>query len=235
MAGRFVIVSMGRTGSTLLTGLLNSHREIECQGEIISPHGKFSQFKDIRRKEFLRRYAYDTHKPIKGFKMPFDWAIQEAGVFEDLKELGYCAIKLVRANPLDHFVSAKLADLNIDYSSQSSYANQAITVSPWEFMQFLGYASAANMCLDAMIAGMPKIDVGYENLLMTKLQSKILNFLGAEPHELKAQTVRSRTKPIEEVIKNYHALSVFFRDSPYAPLWPNLDPLRPNLENNATA
>lgn len=223
MAANFVIVSMGRTGSTLLVGLATSHPEVECLGEIISPHGKFSAFAPMSRKEFLERHAYETAKPIKGFKMPFDWAIKQAGVFEDLRQLGYRVIRLRRANLVAHLVSSKLAGVNMDYASQGEYAKQAITVSPWEFVQFVGYVSVANKCLDEMVEGFDIFDVEYAQLLNPVIHKRIVAFLGAKPFELTVNTVRSRTKPLQEVITNYSELSRFFRSSPYANMWPPIE------------
>ena len=220
LATNFVIVSMGRTGSTLLVGLVNSHPDVECQGEIISPHGKFSAFASMSRTDFLAHHAYETDKPIKGFKMPFDWVIKQAGVFEDLRRLGYRVIRLRRADRVAHLVSSKLAGLNMNYESTGAYAKQSITVSPWEFVQFTGYVSAAEKCLDEMIDGFDILDVSYEHLLKPDTHKQIVAFLGAKPFGLTARTMRSRTRPIHEVVTNYAELSRFFQASPFRRMWP---------------
>jgi len=211
---------MGRTGSTFLVGLLNSHPEIECQGEIISPHGRFSKADGLNRRQFLKQQAYETGKPIKGFKMPFDWVMGQAGVFEDLRHLGYRAIRLNRKNRLEWFISSKLAGANSDYSSQQEYKNQSIEVSPWEFLHFLGYVDCANKMLDNMINGFDTLPATYEVLSEPRTHEQLTAFLGVQPYPLTPQTVRSRTKPLNEVISNYEELAAFFRSTPYAHMWP---------------
>lgn len=217
----FVILCMGRTGSTLLVDLLRSHSEIECQGEIFGPAEGYVQHPGLTRGEYLDGPAYRTDRPIKGFKMPFDWVLMHPGIFDDLKSRNYHAIMLGRMNALDHFISARLADLNTDWGSFQSYAMEELRVNPFEFMSFVGYRNCAVNALEKMWGERPCHSVMYEGIFSEDAQREILDFLSARQTGLTTTTTRARTKKdASEVVTNYDELVEFFKLSPYAGWFP---------------
>jgi hypothetical protein len=216
---QFAIVCMGRTGSTLLQNLLNSHPEIECKGELFSPannHPVFADFPKLSRRKFLERHAYDAEKPIRGFKMPFEWILHHPGIFEDLAAMGYKIVRLSRGHPLEHFVSSKLADINNDWSSREPYQKQHLTVSPVEFMAFCGIRSDRENTLDVLCRPLPKQHfIVYEHFFNLPMQHSLLSFLDAPHLPLSSPTVKGRTIPLHQAITNYDELVAFFADTPY--------------------
>ena len=209
---------MGRTGSTLLAGLLDSHPEIECRGELLGLQYGYVEHPGISRKAFLEHHAYTTSLPIRGFKMPLDWVFNHPGIFDDFAELGYRIIRLDRRNALEHLVSIKLAQTNTDWSSARHYTVQKTRVTPLELFTFIGARNAYNVVLDRFSAPLANAHFHYEDLLRPQTQEHLLNFLGARGHPLKAQTTRQRSGTLAESIENYPDLSRELSKTPYAPL-----------------
>lgn len=222
---RFAIVSMGRTGSTMLVGLLDSHPGIECKGELFGPHGAFHQHTGTSRREYLERYAYDTDQAIKGFKMPFDWILDYPGIFDDFSALGYKIVRLNRRRPLDHFLSINLAQANMNFESQEKYKVQKITIDPWQVVTFLGSRNTQMTVLDRFCANANAETefVDYEDLTSEACHRRLLGFLGASPQPLTAMTVRQRRGGLRDSIGNYDELVAFLRCSPFAGLLPPED------------
>lgn len=206
-----VIICMGRTGSTLLVELLDSHPDVEFRGELFRPGGEFLSRTDWTRREYLERGAYRTQAEIRGFKMPFDWIIRYPGIFDDLEDLGYRAILLHRRNLLSHFVSAKLAGLNQNWASQAAYPEQELLVDKWELSRFFGIAAYVwGYVLPNMTKNLQTLTVYYEDLLHSDAHDNLLKYLGARPAALSTQTVKARTRSLRDVITNYDELAEFF-------------------------
>jgi hypothetical protein len=210
-----VIVCMGRTGSTLLVHLLDSHPEIEFRGELFLPQGDFEQRTDTTRRDYLRSGAYRTTARVRGFKMPFEWILKFPGVFEDFRALGYKVLLLHRTNYLSQLVSAKLAASAVDYSSLRAYPEQSIIIDKWELAHFFGIAHYLNgHVLPNLAQGMETHVVRYEDLHDKATQQALLDFLGVERQPLTTPTIKARTNPLSEVVANYGELKLFFSDSP---------------------
>jgi hypothetical protein len=217
----FAIMSMGRTGSTLLVDLLGSHPQIECRGELINPMmGMFKDHPGLPLREFLDGHAYQTTRPIRGFKMPVNWILYYPGILEEFRRDAYRIVRLRRDDALEHFLSVKLAKRNANWGSDRSYDVERVTIPPWEWLNFVGMRHALEDAMDRFCAGLETLRVTYEEILQETTHAAILEFLGADRRTLTTTTVRGRTRPTPEVVENYDALVRFFAASPYAPLFP---------------
>lgn len=215
----FAIVCMGRTGSTLLADLLNSHPDIECRGELFGLEFGYKDYPNISRREFLEQYAYETEKPIRGFKMPLDWILRgHFGIFDDFRELGYKIVRLNRANILAHWLSIRLAQVNSNWGSKHIYENQHVRIEPWQFLSFIGRRNAWNQLLDALCEGTNPALFEYERLFETAEQARLLTFLGANVASLSTSKIRQRTAPLSDAIENYDELSAALTTTPFSTL-----------------
>lgn len=227
----FAIVSIGRTGSTMLQNLLDSHPEIECKHELFHPDPAmrdvtFYQYSgQLSRQEYLRKQAYTTEKPVKGFKMPVSWLPMQPGAFEDIAKLGYGVIRLKRRDVLAHFVSLKLAILNSEWTSRVEYVRQSCRVEPWEFVRTIATWQYQEVLMDALCKGLQLHEVFYEDVQRTETIDKLLRFLGATPGcTLNTPTIKARTVPLQDSIENYSELTRFFEDSPFSDLFAKQGP-----------
>jgi hypothetical protein len=227
----FAIICLGRTGSTMLVDLLTSHPEIECKGELFNPvKGELRDVPIASRMTRLSGSAFDTQRPVRGFKMPFDWILMHPGIFDELRHIGYSMIWMHRQNALDHFLSMKLAALNSTWKSDRLYKIQSLSLDPWEFVRFIGYRDVATSLISSFASGMRHITVYYEDLARPQTHESLLSFLGTSPAELTTTaTMRARTKGPHEIIENYDEMASFFRDSPYADYFRPDDGQRPAI------
>lgn len=215
-----VIVSLGRTGSTLLTHMLSSHPDAEFHGELFAPMGWFEQQTRWSRREYVAHGAYGTDANLKGFKMPFDWLVNYPGVLDDLKAVGYKVVLLRRSNSMSHYVSMQLASKNADWSSRAPYANQKLQIDKWALVQFVMLVKALDFdVIPKLVAPMETHELSYESLQMQDVQDKLLDFLGIDRYPLSTPTVKARTRRLDEVVDNYDELKAFFTGSPLEPLF----------------
>lgn len=205
---------MGRCGSTLLTELLNSHSQIECGGEILNLADGFGA------SEFLDQRAYQTERPVRGFKAPFIQLIDRTDMLVEFERRGYRIVRLSRADALDHFLSVKLALLNNNWHSCAPYEVQNVILDPWDFVGFVRSRVVQEWIMDRFCRNLKQHSITYEELLLPAAQQKLLDFLGVGWQVLLAGTVRSRTKTVREIVGNYDELSRFFQSTPYAHHFP---------------
>lgn len=103
---RFVVFGDGRTGSTLLSDILNNHPDIHCEGEILhdwalSPH---RVVRDRAQHSAAGTYGFKllTYQLTDVLCLP--WA--RSVMFLDwLQDNGFLLIYLTRENPVEHAVS----------------------------------------------------------------------------------------------------------------------------------
>jgi hypothetical protein len=220
----FAIVCMGRTGSTLLVDMLGSHPRVECKGELFNPvKGEYLRSRTLAtRQSYIGGEAFETNKPAKGFKMPFDWLLLQPGIIDEFRLLGYRIILLHRRNSLDHFISMKLAALSGYWDSDRPYVVETLRLDPWEWIRFSHGCDLTFGILAKLVEGMSSLSLYYEELFERDAQQRLLSLLDVPFHELKAQrTKRTRIKPVHEIIENYAEVVDFFHDTPYAHYFPS--------------
>jgi hypothetical protein len=217
----FIIVCEGRTGSNLLVDLLGSHPQIECAAELYHPQaGTFKNYPGISHRKFLDLHTYKTSLPIRGFKMPINWILEHPDIVAEFRADNYKIIRLSRENLFDHFLSLKLAILNLNWCSETVYDVQNLRVDPWEWLGFVGTRHGVSWATDLICAPLNSFRISYEQLLRPESQASMLRFLGADTHALSTVKIRMRTKPVHEIVENYDELVTFFANSPYAGLFP---------------
>ena len=215
----FAIVCMGRTGATLLQNLLNSHPDIECQGELLNPMIAPYRYFEGTSRQFLKQ-AYETQKPIRGLRLPYDSIMHHPAVFRDLQELGYRIVWLSRRNSLEHFVSVKLA----------LYDRQRIKVDPIQFLEFRGSQASAEVFLDFATRPFNRTHIDFDDLLDPVAMFDLQTFLGAAPRLLTSSTIKGRTIPVHEAVENYNDLISYFADTTYASIFRTLEPEEPIVD-----
>ncbi|RWS10158.1 Stf0 sulfotransferase-like protein [Dinothrombium tinctorium] len=132
----FLILANPRTGSTLLSDLLNSFANIEVAEELLD--SKFEIEGDALM--YLQREYARMSKPIKGFKVfPCQVILRNVRFDEIVSTL---SVKLVvvlwRKSILEQFVSLEIAKkTKVWYSTKSSQAVERIFLSEEKFLNFV--------------------------------------------------------------------------------------------------
>lgn len=211
----FAIVSMGRSGSTYVERLLNSHPNIRCLGEVISKSGGYSLQSKPSIEAYIEEVLFGDHDGVLGFKMPWDHIVDFPDVFGVFRRLDFKLIFLRRANKLDQLLSVKLAQLNNQWESDSAYTRQNVEITYDEARTFFTTATYTDGCLKRMCDRFDNFGVTYEDLIAGKEQAPLLSFLGQEVAPLQSGTIRSRTSSQRDAVANYDALAEQFRSTPW--------------------
>ena len=214
----FVLLTTGRSGSTYLDSLLDSHPEIRCAGELLgsapiapgNPQRELEvAFANVRRAREL------GGKPIFGFKLPWVVVAQGSTLAQDLFERGARCVALHRKNRLDKYVSVRLAQINDEWSSTVHYAEQSIEIDVEQLRNALASFEHADEVLMRMSQGWPRIVTSYEAIVADPDIPWIQDFLGVEIRSLSTQTLRARTKTLRETIRNYDEVAAALAGTPY--------------------
>lgn len=239
----FIILSDSRSGSTLLMGLLNSHGQIRCEGELFHPGEPAKIFwraissretaseelalRDSDPGEFLEQCVFPSGAQDEwatGFKIFYDHATLEEWkavwpYLRDCQELK--VIHLVRRNQLARIVSNKIAittnkwfSLNDGEGERDLKVEIPVGTCQEEFER----AAEKRAEFNEYFASHPILELAYEELAEDKNRtcSKILRFLGVEDRVLRTGLKKQNTRKLSECLSNFAALKEHFTGTAWA-------------------
>jgi LPS sulfotransferase NodH len=231
---RFVIVCHGRTGSTLLCSLLDSHPAVVCHREVFSQHVNAAA-----RLDYAPGYVHRSSLPRRWLTATRDFA---PGAFLDdlfADAVGHHAVgfKLL-AQHVRHlrsrrpsFISALLADPDIHklilrrenrvrvYVSKKrgerfgfaacNYDGMQVNVDPSELACWATDHDRFYSELLEATDGSPTRCILYERLAERDYLAGILDFLSVRPRDalLKTDSIRQRRDSLRSAIANFDELS----------------------------
>lgn len=219
----FVVFCEGRTGSTHLTGLLDSHPQIHCDCEIIPPAGPHaSYFGPLESKiEFLRERKLAAGGKLYGFKFTVHMRNEEPGLLQHFLTHGTRFLLLRRGNAVDHFVSMKLAQLNQNWESRTAYKTQQLTIDVQELRAFADAQESINQRLERESSANPQFVLDYEELNSPDRLNAALHFLGVKPQPLSSPYRRCRTASLPEIVLNYDEVALSLQGTPLERFMPS--------------
>jgi len=224
---KFLIVSIPRSGSNMLVGMLDQHPEIQCYAELFHPdkiynrdvfsrHGIPDFTLNQRNKDpfgyldYIFRHKFKQNTKAIGFKIfpgQNDELLQLL-----LQDSSIKKIILIRDNLLRCYLSLKSAELNNVYfiregSEQIAPSDQSLVLDVKDFIQYQKEnTDFFNRILSKLKkSGLEYLVLHYENLLDREQQLDLLNFIGIKPDPglLKVISVKQRKKDITEKIINF--------------------------------
>ncbi len=221
----YVILSSGRSGSTLLTQLLNCHHEILCKGELLNReeltrrHLTSASNRTISNYILAKLFPPRLRLSCTGFKL-FNEQLEYCKLsFKQLLSDLYSPLLIIlyRKNLLETYVSLKIAfQTDIWYSEGGS--NQFSVVVNWdEFQHYVKterrrWKSSMTSC-----EGRNRLFVSFEELTENQDETmrKILAFLdvNTERHTIGVSSVRQNPLPLDKKIRNYEEIMSKVRDS----------------------
>ncbi len=210
---RFAILCLGRTGSTHLVALLDSHPRIRCFGELLNPkhpkatdEGAFALAETDDPVAHVRSMlAARPGVEAIGFKLP----LESIRAFPRAAELltpaeGIALVRLRRRNLLELLVSRRLLRATlVSQSTAGSYGDARIAIPPAEALAALERIEAEQRELDELGAGCPAVDVTYEEIAAGARLEEIQRFLGVEPAPLDSPLKRLRVRSLDQTIENW--------------------------------
>lgn len=202
MVQYFSIVSLGRSGSTLLERLLDSHQQVRCFGEVFRP-GEIYSSSNKKMRRFVEENLHDSSSTSIGFKMPWDSIIFYPEIFGLFVDLNFKIIRINRRNKFDQYLSMKMAQITGNWNSLKKYDHDPIYIDPNEAINYIRYFLFSDESLNLLCGKFTRLDVSYEEISAGRRYEDLQTFLGVNQTGLKPQTIRSRSVPRSVAVSNY--------------------------------
>lgn len=209
---RFVILCLGRTGSTHLQSLLDFHPEIRCYSEPFAPDATgeqaFVHSGESDPVRYLEALEAAAREPVVGLKLPMNSLRAHPRAVEILDASpAPSVIRLRRANSLALLVSRRLmASTGVSQSIYGSYGEAAVELPPDQCVAALEGIETDQAELDALGPGLPSFEITYEQLNAGERLVELQRFLGVEPTELRSWFTKLRSRPLAETVSNWDEL-----------------------------
>lgn len=221
---RFVVLFEGRSGSTFLKELLDSHSDIAMAGEglvLLKPEGADRQI------EWTRQRFTDPklkHLAAIGFKTKLSDVLDRQLFANTLVETSCKIILMERRNVVKQAVSWCNADKLYEKTGSWNLHNEnerppAGTIDPELFDSRLKILETGSTKLRKFVAGLklPTLTVTYEDLLLHQDATvrHIQDFLGVSPGDLSAKVRKNTCDDLRRVVLNFDELKARYSESKY--------------------
>ncbi|MEA3446544.1 MAG: sulfotransferase [Bacteroidota bacterium] len=216
---RFIIFGQGRSGSTLLKQLLNSHRDINCEGELLNVKDNYvtnpfliklvNKFPYI----FFSLRSLLSTRPVYGFTLLFYQIYQPIHILQRLQENGWKIIHITRKNALEQSLSQLVAKQTSFWHRREETKDQlpSVYINPLELSSWLEGLLANKKREQKIFDTIKHIEVIYENNLLDNSQwpettRRLFEFLDVENLPVDANLRKTYNRPYSEIIENYEEL-----------------------------
>jgi hypothetical protein len=222
---KFVIVTIGRTGSTLLTDLINRHNDVYCDGEIFS------------RKHWKRLYFPNTYlngrsslafpKTCYGFKLKLEHLYRYNKIknyalfFDKLNSAGWKIIHLKRNNILSLALSVCSAwDDNI-YELKQKQSFHKKVINPKRLHDVVNFIQNLEDEEQNIVNKYNHIKFIYEDDLLKpdchqETADKVFMYLGLKPAKVSTVFVKKGAPKLLENIQNSEEIVTYFKQTRYS-------------------
>lgn len=196
---KFAIFTYQRTGSTLLIDLLNSHPQIDCDGEILL-NQMYSPSKYVHYRTNL------TLNTAYGFKLQISHLeyqrIQNPGLFvKNIHKSGFNLIKLVRRDLWRTAISLQYAISSQKFHFKNSHQESQlpnVRIEPQDLLDKFIWILNQNRLLDQITDDLPHLDLVYEDDLLNNERhqitiDRICDYIGVATAPAKSEYIRGTT------------------------------------------
>jgi hypothetical protein len=200
---RFAIVCLGRTGSEHLVSLLNSHRDIECCGEVFGD-GPIERHGYTDPEAYLVDLIFPTTMPVLGMKLPIEAFIAHPGLTDIMGKYDFRVIRLTRENLFDQYLSMLLSQRTGKWDSTGDgYGHHQFEIELWRVRKSLEYFRDANVKLREMTLSFIAADVTYEQIVSMEAMPPMFRLLQVDPLPLSSRRTKQRAARQSEIVANY--------------------------------
>ncbi|HMS64413.1 MAG TPA: hypothetical protein PKD83_04065 [Ignavibacteria bacterium] len=226
---KFVIYTRGRTGSTLLTDLINCHSEIFCDVEIFNfmySNGKVL-FPELYIDSCSKR-AVLKKKSTYGFKVKISQLKNEhkyknyEKILEDLCRKGWKFIYLKRENYITHMISNKMAaETNVYHlKNEDEPYKKKIHIEGKLLLDAIKFGEETAKEEEENLKNIPHLKILYEkdlwdNSKHQETADRIFSYLGLSSQKVKANYKKVVPVDLRETIINFDEVYNFFKDTEY--------------------
>lgn len=216
---RFVIFGLGRSGSTLLKQLLDSHPEITCEGELLNVDDKYVTNPFLRKliyrfpSQFFALRSQLSKNPVYGFTLLFYQYSPNAKLIGKLIKKDWKIIRIYRENSLDQSLSHLVAEKTKMWHRLDNHETETpkLIISPEELKARLTIVNKNKETETTLFENFEHLKVIYECDLKNKdnwaqTTRKIFEYLGINPAPVSARIQKTYPLPYSEIIENYDDL-----------------------------
>jgi len=227
---KFVIYTRGRTGSTVLTDLLNCHPDIFCDVEIFNfMYSKgvvafpLSYIKSCSKRAALyKRSTYGLKVKIAQLRYEHKYSNYEK-ILSDLSSDGWKFIYLKRENFLRHKLSNILsAESKIFHLLNSDTVKPPkIRIDCNSLLEGIKFSEEVEKTEKENLRNIPHLTLIYENDIIDNSKhqgtaDKVFSYLGLKSCRVSTNYKRIISDNLEETIQNYDEVYSFFKDTKYS-------------------
>lgn len=228
---RFVVVTNGRSGSTLLVDLLRSHPAVQCENEILNEgrwQGALQPLGWLVRTmpaPYLAWQANRATKPVFGFKLKTGAQVNDlGGTLDSLQRRGWRLIYLARRDALAQTFSWCVAQASGRWQSNGERPirdRDSVTLDVPAFQRDLSACVQDRKHLAALLHRWPHLALVYEDDLLEREQwpvtgARLCAFLGVAPAPLTSQVAKTWERSYAEVVTNYAEILAVVAAGPFA-------------------
>jgi hypothetical protein len=217
----FVILCLGRTGSSYLVSLLDSSPQIRCFGELFA-HGRgtlapeYAPYWRSDPLEYVAELTSSVSEREVGFKLPLGSIQAHPEALRLLEPRNLRVVRLSRLNLLALFVSRRLlASTRVPSSTRGEYGEATVRLDPKQCLAVFRRTEEHERYLDELADQRPVFRITYEELAAGRRLAELQSFLGVDPAPLRSQFKRLRTRSLAETIENWPEIESALRGSPY--------------------
>ena len=217
----FVILCLGRTGSTHLVSLLDSHSDIRCFGELFTHHEStldeaFVTSSESTPEDYIAQLTAPLTETAVGFKLPMSSIRANPDALELLEPGDLRVVRLCRLNLLALFVSRRLL-ASTQFPSRRA---ETTAMQPWcSTRSSASRCSAGPRSTSATSTGSRPASRSSgsptRSYATGERLTEIQSFLGVEPTALRSPFNRIRSRPLAETVENWSEVEDALRGSPY--------------------
>lgn len=218
---KFVIVTVGRTGSELLVDLLDSHPHITCRGELLGERPRFPQ---------LYVKAQAATAGLRGAKA-FGWKLLMAQFRDDprlnrrrdyvsrLNGDGYRIILLERRNHLQQTISWHRAQTTSYHHRNGERPDFTPSlIDPEVLLYWTRVNEEAAVFLRRSVGELPHLKLAYEDDLLDPVVHQatvdgVCEYLGVETAPVSSRLLKVAPRRTEEMLANWVEVTELFTRS----------------------
>lgn len=222
---RFVIVTIGRTGSELLSQSLDSHPEIVCDGEIMNRLPRYPRLQVAAAAARARAKGAKVH----GWKLLVGQLRELRGIdsqqyIPQLAERGTKVILLERNDPLQIAISWYRAFNDTFHHRKGEEVRfEPCAIDPQLLLWATEENAAAADWLRAAIGNAPRLSLVYETDLLDPADraatiERVCRYLSVEPELTSCDLVKVAPRRTREMVSNWDEVVDVFRGTRFAHL-----------------
>ena len=210
-----IVLSAGRSGSSLLVNYLNSNRQIHCHGELLNPeHEIYGTVAGKTRQELILHVASffqpraETYVGAKFMTHQFDELdLSLRDILDVLQRPRVLA--LYRRNLLDTYVSLRIAEQTNVWYSAHAVNHEAVTLDLGDFYAFAAVQRRRwRDCMQEVAGLCAFVCCAYEDLVSDSaaVMNRVFAFLELPSTPVNSESVRQNPGNLQRKIANYAAI-----------------------------